>query len=161
MHFSTITTHLWPNFQQLNSILSKYLDLEWPSTTLYEQISLEMVHFYINNFNYVVDLGYKHQAVEYVRADGVHTNDIESLWCDAKRKFKAMNGCSLRSNIPSNLDEWIWETLWRVRGRNWTQFPLQGAMTCGKTNKTKTNNACLMKCKNCFVCFCQSSSWQR
>jgi len=60
-----------------------------------EKISLEIVHFYINNFNYVVDLGYKHQAVnhsvEHVRADGVHTNDIESLWCDAKGKFKAVN----------------------------------------------------------------------
>ena len=80
---------------------------------MYEKISLEILRFYINDFNYVVDLGYKHQAVnhsvEYVRADGVHTNDIESLWCDAKRKFKAMNGCSLRSNIPSYLDEWMWK----------------------------------------------------
>ena len=71
------------------------------------------LYFYINDFNYVADLGYKHQAVnhsvEYVRADGVHTNDIESLCCDAKRKFKAMNGCSLRSNIPSYLDEWMWK----------------------------------------------------
>jgi len=39
----------------------------------------------------------------------VHTNDIEILWCDAKRKFKEMNGCSLKSNIPSYLDEWIWK----------------------------------------------------
>jgi len=46
--------------------------------------------------------------VEYVRADGVHPNDIESLYCDAKRKFKAMNGCLLRSNIPSYLDAWMW-----------------------------------------------------
>ena len=157
------TIHIQSNFQQLNSILSKSLDLEWPSTTLYEKISLEILRFYINDFNSIVDLGYTHQpvnhSVEYVRADGVRPNDTESLWCDAKRKFKAMNGCSQRSNIPSYLDEWMWKrkfwwlrTLWRVRGRNWTQSLYKVKWPVEKQTK-KNNNACLMKCENCFFAF--------
>ena len=55
--------------------------------------------------------GYTHKAVnhseEYVTAEGVHTNHIESLWRDAKRKLKSMNGAR-RSFLPSYLDEWLW-----------------------------------------------------
>ena len=56
-------------------------------------------------------LGYTHKAVnhsqEYVTAEGVHTNHVESLWRDAKRKLKSMNGAR-RSFLPSYLDEWLW-----------------------------------------------------
>ena len=56
-------------------------------------------------------LGYKHKAVnhfqEYVITEGVHTNHIESLWRDTKRKLKSMNGAR-RSFLPSYLVEWLW-----------------------------------------------------
>jgi len=31
-------------------------------------------------------------SVQYVTADGVHMNQIENLWRDAKRKLNGMNG---------------------------------------------------------------------
>jgi len=31
--------------------------------------------------------------------------------------------------------------------------PLQGAITCGKTNKKKNRNNFLMKCENCLFAF--------
>ena len=56
-------------------------------------------------------LGYTHKAVnhsqEYVTAEDVHTNDLERLWHDAKRKLKSMNGAR-RSFLLSYLDEWLW-----------------------------------------------------
>jgi len=56
-------------------------------------------------------LGYTRKEVnhsqEYVTTEGVHTNHIESLWRDAKRKLKSMIG-TMRSFLPSYLDEWLW-----------------------------------------------------
>ncbi len=40
---------------------------------------------------------------------GAHTNKIEGLWSQAKRKFKEMNGCS-RAHLQSYLDEFVWRT---------------------------------------------------
>jgi len=62
-------------------------------------------------YHWQVSQGYTHETVnhsaEYAKADGVHTNQIKSLWSDAKRKLKAMNGA--RHNfLPSYLDEWMW-----------------------------------------------------
>ena len=75
---------------------------------MYEKITLEIVNFHINNFNYVLESSITQRTTLWNTC--VHTNDNESLWCDAKRKFKAMNGCSLTSNIPTTyLDEWIWK----------------------------------------------------
>ena len=62
-------------------------------------------------FIFFEGLGYTHKAVshsqEYVTGEGVHTNHTESLWRDAKRKLKSMNGAR-RSFLPSYLDEWLW-----------------------------------------------------
>jgi len=75
-----------------------------------------MLSFIINGLTIVVYVslagqGYTHEtvnhSVEYVRADGVHTNQIESLWRDAKRKLKAMNGVR-HTFLPSYMDEWMW-----------------------------------------------------
>jgi len=52
------------------------------------------------------------------------------------------SGCGKESLVTAN-----------ALTRAWPQSPLQGEMTCGKTNKTKNNNACLMKCENCFFAF--------
>lgn len=57
-------------------------------------------------------MGYLHDTVNHSRwyvdpVTGVHTNDIESLWCDCKRKFKRMNGVK-RDVIPGYLDEFLW-----------------------------------------------------
>ena len=43
---------------------------------------------------------------------GAHTNTIEELWSQAKRKLKAMNG-TLRSQLPRYLDEFNWRKFYR------------------------------------------------
>ena len=39
---------------------------------------------------------------------GVHSNTIERVWSQVKRKLKAMNGTP-RSKIPGYLDEFNWQ----------------------------------------------------
>ena len=38
---------------------------------------------------------------------GAHSNTIEGVWSQIKRKLKAMNG-TLKSKLPSYLDEYNW-----------------------------------------------------
>ncbi|XP_077967707.1 uncharacterized protein LOC144421954 [Styela clava] len=56
--------------------------------------------------------GYTHRAINhsymYVTPEGHHTQNIESIWADVKRKFKRMNGAP-RHLIPSYLDEYLWK----------------------------------------------------
>ena len=42
---------------------------------------------------------------------GAHTNTIEGLWSQVKRKLKAMNG-TLRSQLPGYLDEFNWRKVY-------------------------------------------------
>ena len=56
-------------------------------------------------------MGYTHKTINHSRMfispDGVHTNDVNSLWALRKRRFKKKNGgrCELTTNY---LDEFMW-----------------------------------------------------
>ena len=57
-------------------------------------------------------IGYVHLMVNYSENfvdphTGAHSNTIEGVWSQIKRKLKAMNG-TLRSRIPGYLDEFNW-----------------------------------------------------
>lgn len=65
------------------------------------------------NLNHV---GYVHLMVNHSENfvdpyTGTHTNTIEGLWSQVKRKLKAMNG-TLRSQLPGYLDEFNWRKLY-------------------------------------------------
>ena len=65
------------------------------------------------NLNHV---GYVHLMVNHSENfvdpyTGAHTNTIEGLWSQVKRKLKAMNG-TLRSQLPGYLDEFNWRKLY-------------------------------------------------
>ena len=65
------------------------------------------------NVNHV---GYVHLMVNHSENfvdpyTGAHTNTIEGLWSQVKRKLKAMNG-TLRSQLPGYLDEFNWRKLY-------------------------------------------------
>lgn len=58
------------------------------------------------------EYGFTHRTVNHSKEfknpiTGVHTNNIESLWKDAKQKFKIMCGVDA-DNIPPYLDEFLW-----------------------------------------------------
>ena len=66
------------------------------------------------NLNHV---GYIHLMVNHSENfvdpyTGAHTNTIEGLWSQVKRKLKAMNG-TLRSQLPGYLDEFNWRKVYR------------------------------------------------
>ena len=80
------------------------------SSPLYQMLLDPSLHTSKAFFSFLA-LGYIHQTVNHARnfvaQNGVHTNDIESLWSACKSKFKRMHG-SHRSFIPSYLDELMW-----------------------------------------------------
>lgn len=63
-----------------------------------------------NNINKLPQ-GYTHRTVNhsycYINRDGIHTNNIESLWGQVKSKMKRMHGVA-RHLIPGYLNEWEW-----------------------------------------------------
>ena len=46
-------------------------------------------------------------TVEYLTSEGVHTNEMESLWFQLKIKLKRIREMQ-RSMIPSYIDEFMW-----------------------------------------------------
>ena len=73
-----------------------------------------IVHDSWSSYNRITDLNksYRTQRVnhKYNFVDpetGAHTNKIEGLWCQFKKKFKEMNGCS-RVYLQSYLHEFMW-----------------------------------------------------
>ena len=53
-------------------------------------------------------LGYNHEVVihseEFVTNAGVHTNNMENIWCNVKAKFKTMNRLN-ETNLSFHLDK--------------------------------------------------------
>ena len=65
------------------------------------------------NLNHV---GYTHVMVNHSKNfvdpyTGAHTNTIEGLWSQVKRKLKAMNG-TVRNQLPGYLDEFNWRKVY-------------------------------------------------
>lgn len=59
------------------------------------------------------NLGYIHVMVNHSENfidpfTGSHTNTIEEVWSQVKKKLKAMSG-TLKGKLPSNLDEFNWQ----------------------------------------------------
>ena len=68
-----------------------------------------------NSFLFLgMGMGYTHKTDNYSRMfisfDGVHTNNVESLWAHCKQIFKRTNG-GKRELIPSYLDEFTWRRM--------------------------------------------------
>lgn len=66
-------------------------------------------YFNLNNVGYI-HLMVNHSKNFIDPHTGAHTNTIEGLWSQVKRKLKAMNG-TLKSKIPGYLDEFNWRKL--------------------------------------------------
>jgi transposase-like protein len=65
-----------------------------------------------SSYNKLTHLNYRHLTVNHSvnfldPETGAHTNKIEGLWAQVKRKFKEMNGCS-RVHLQSYIDEFMW-----------------------------------------------------
>ncbi|XP_039255553.2 uncharacterized protein LOC120332381 [Styela clava] len=69
---------------------------QFPSYNKLEQMGMGYIHETVNH------------SIEYVSPMGVHTNEIESLWGEIKKRFRAMNGVA-RHMVQSYLDEWVWK----------------------------------------------------
>jgi hypothetical protein len=78
--------------------------LEQPGTTL---ISDSWSSYNkINKFDFTsLTVNHKYNFVD--PDSGAHTNKIEGLWSQFKRKFKGMNGCD-RVQLQSHINEFMW-----------------------------------------------------
>lgn len=63
-------------------------------------------YFNLNNVGYI-HLTVNHSENIVDPYTGTHSNTIEGLWSQVKRKLKAMNG-TLKSKLPGYLDEFNW-----------------------------------------------------
>ncbi|GAB1601106.1 hypothetical protein Ahia01_000388800 [Argonauta hians] len=81
-----------------------------------------------NGIEFIADCNYIHQAVNHKRyfvdpVTGVHTNGVEGMWSNAKRKIKSMNGMRrslineymavfmFRQEFPENVLVHLWKTI--------------------------------------------------
>ena len=92
-----------PN-RKAETLLSIIHQVVEPGTTI--------IHDKWSSYNKIKDLGYTSLSVNhsYNFVDpetGAHTNKIEGLWNQFKRKFKEMNGCD-RVSLQSYIIEFMW-----------------------------------------------------
>ena len=91
--------------RKAETLLKIIFELVLPGTTI--------IHDSWSSYNKIQNLkGFKSMSVthNYNFKDpetGAHTNKIEGLWSQFKRKFKAMNGCN-RAQLQSYINEFMW-----------------------------------------------------